>query len=139
MRHWLLGLILFALLALAPKPVWADPVYHSSTVACTHSAENAGVAGTTALITGNAVQGIYVCGFSFWATAVGTVQLVYGTGASCTGSNPVTPAFSLPATGGLVDHQTYYAGLPAIPPGNNLCFIVGGTGPIPMIVYYTQF
>lgn len=136
----LITLFLFTLAMLGTAPAKADPVFQSSTYACTHSAQYAGTAGTSKLVSGTATQGIYVCGFAVTASVASTFQLEYGTGSNCgTGTTTITPAFSLPANGSLVDHQTYYAGIPAVPPGNDLCVVIGGTGPAPDIVYYTQF
>lgn len=136
----LAALLALAAALLAIAPAGADPVYQSQTIACTRSAQYAGTAGTALLVTGNALNQIYVCGFAVAASAASTFQLEYGTGGSCGGgTQTITPAFALPANGSLVDHQTYYAGIPAVPVGNNLCVVIGGTGPAPVIVYYAQF
>jgi hypothetical protein len=128
------GVLLFC----APLP--ADPIYQSQTYACSKAVTNAGAAGTTRIIVASATQQIYVCGFTFGATAAATVQLEYGTGGTCgTGTTAITPVYSLAALGALVDHPAYYSGLPIAPAGNDVCFVVGGAGPMPMIVYYTQF
>lgn len=118
----------------------ADPVYQSQAYVCDRAATLAGTAGATQIVATGATSQIYLCGFAFGATAAATVQFEYGTGTNCgTGTTIITPAFSLAANGVLVDHQSFYAGIPPVPNGNNLCVLVGGTGPAPGIVYYTQF
>jgi hypothetical protein len=137
---YFLGLLILGLSALAVAPAGADPVSQSATYACVHSAQYAGTAGTSRLVAGGAASQIYVCGFTVTASAASTFQLEYGTGTNCASVGAtITPAFNLPANGSLVDHQTYYAGIPPVPAGSDLCVIVGGTGPAPMIVYYSQF
>jgi hypothetical protein len=124
----------------------ADPVYQSQIVACTHAATFSSAAGTVQLVAGlgtlssGAQPQIYVCGWSYVATGASTLQLEYGTGATCgSGTQTITPAFSLAANGVMVDHQPYYEGVTPVPSADNLCVVIGGTGPATGIVYYTQF
>lgn len=146
LRHLLLASA-FAAGAIAPPalaPAVADPVYQSQTLACTHSAQFAGASGTAQLVaagTGTAVNAqIYICGWDLVPTAAATVQFEYGTGTNCgTGTQTITPEFSISANEPLIDHQPYYAGFTPIPAGQNLCMVVGGTGPVPGLVFYTQF
>lgn len=140
MRRFLLPLLaLFACLATAPGR--ADPVYQSSTIACTRSAQyDASSNGSTKLVTGTASQQIYVCGFVLFGGGTANVGLNYGTGGTCgTGAHPVTPAFALVAQAHVVDHQTYYAGLPPVPLSNDLCINTSAGVAIQAIVYYAQF
>lgn len=134
-----LALLLFALLAFAPAS--ADPVYQSQTYACTKAAQFAGTASTTArIVQGTAAGQIYICGWSLFATAGPTTfQFQYGTGTNCgTGTVTLTPQFSLAASQPFVDHTSFYSGFTPIPPGNDLCIVVG-TGATPGLVYFTQF
>jgi hypothetical protein len=122
-------------------PAKADPVYQSSTIACTKSAQFSGGAATTVLVTNVPNQRIYVCGFVFAGTAAGTAGLEYGTsGTTCGSPTLITPVFAVGATANpaIVDHQTYYAGLPPAPSGNDLCVVTTGTG-TQIIIYYSQF
>lgn len=132
-------LILLSWLPLATAK--ADPVYQSQTIACTRSAQFNGAAATTVLVPNVAGKQIYVCGFVFAGSAAGTAGLIYGVaGSTCaTTPQPVTPVFAVGAATnpGIVDHQTYYAGLPPAPAGNDLCAITTGTAQV--IVYYAQF
>jgi hypothetical protein len=80
---------------------------------------------------------IAICGYTINAVAASTVQLEYGTGSTCTSPIPLTPAWSLPVTGFLTDNADYFRGL-AVPPGQTLCAVVGGTGPALILVYYNN-
>jgi hypothetical protein len=80
-----------------------------------------------------------ICGYDINAGAApATFQLLYGTGALCSGS-PVnlTPAFSLGINGVLVSRSSN-ASMTA-PPNNAVCYNITGTGPINAVVYYSQF
>jgi|SRR5579862_2855787 len=134
---FLAGIWIACLLGLAR----ADPVYQSQTYACTHAAQTAGTAGTIQLVASSgSIAQIYVCGWDVVATAAATWQLEYGTGATCgSGTTTITPAFSLAANGIFIEPHFYYDGIPAVPNGNNLCVVIGGTGPAPTILYYSQF
>lgn len=130
-----------ALLLLGSWAAHADPVYQSSTIACVKSKQFSGGAATTNLVPSVAGQQIYVCGFNFQGTAAGTAGLEYGaTGGTCPSPTLITPVFGVGAAGnpGLVDHQSYYEGLPPVPSGNDLCVVTTGTA-TQAIVYYAQF
>ena len=135
--------ILLLLACLAIAQARADPVYQSSTIACTRSANAALAAAGGAVVTGS-VSGkqIYVCGFVFWTngTASTGVQLGYAATGGCAAGpyTSVTPALAFAANSGLVDHQSYYEGLLPVPSGNDLCF-VETAGVTAAIVYYAQF
>lgn len=130
-------LTLLALLVLTPAR--ADPVYQSQTYACTR--ENA-VSGAAQVVAPSiAGQRIYVCGFVFsGAGTTPTATLFYAaTGTSCaTPLGTVVPVLTLPVGGAIIDHQTYYAGLPPVPSGDDLCATTAGTGS-EAIVYFSQF
>jgi hypothetical protein len=142
LKRKLLAAACFALLTLcglATAPVRADPVYQSSTVACTR--ETAATGASQVLAASIAGKQIYVCGFVFaGAGTTPTATLFYAaTGTSCaTPLGTVVPALTLPVGGAIVDHQTYYAGLPPVPTGDDLCATTAGTG-TEVIVYYAQF
>jgi hypothetical protein len=117
----------------------ADPVYQSQTYACTHEAAATGSAQVVAASVAN--KQIYVCGFVFaGAGTTPTVTLFYAaTGTSCAVSlGTVVLTLTLTAGSAIVDHQTYYAGLPPVPSGDDLCATTAGTG-TEALVYYTQF
>jgi hypothetical protein len=132
--------VLFGLTAFSPASI-ADPIYQSQTGACVKSAVyDAATNGSTKIVTGNSTQRIYVCGYAILAAGSVNVSLVYGTGGTCgTGTQEVTPAFQLVAQTGIVDHQTYYAGLPPIPQSNDLCLNASGAVAVQAIVYYSEF
>jgi hypothetical protein len=133
-------MVLFGLTAFSPASI-ADPVYQSSTIACVKSVlYDASTSGSTKLVTGNATQQVYVCGFSIMGSGTVNVDLVYGTGGTCgTGTHEVTPAWQLTAQAGIVDHQPYYAGLPPVPVSNDLCINASAGTAVQAIVYYAQF
>jgi hypothetical protein len=129
--------ILFALLAVSPTR--ADPVYQSQTVACTR--ENAVTGANQVVAPSIAGKQIYVCGFVFaGAGTTPTATLFFAaTGTSCAASlGTVVPVLTLPVGAAIVDHQTYYAGLPPVPSGDDLCATTAGAG-TQAIVYFAQF
>lgn len=135
----MLRLALLLLAWLAFSPAYADPVYQSQTVACTREAAATGAAQVVAAsVTG---KQIYVCGFVFaGAGTTPTATLFWAaTGTSCAVSlGTVVPTLTLPVGAAIVDHQTYYAGLPPVPSGSDLCATTAGTG-TQAIVYFAQF
>lgn len=138
---WVLLAALLIAATLWGRAASADPVYQSQTVACTHSAiYDASTNGATRLVTGNATQQIYVCGFALVGGGTAAVKLMYGTGGTCgSGTTAITPAFNLIAQTVVVDHQTYYAGLLPAPASNDLCLNASAGVAVQAIVYYAQF
>lgn len=139
-----LAILLLASAWLALTPARADPVYQSSTIACTRSA-NASLAAAGGVLVAASVAGkqIYVCGFVFDTTATPStgLQLEYAATGNCAAGPyiaAVTPAMAFAANTALVDHQTYYAGLLPVPSGNDLC-LVETAGTVAAIVYFSQF
>lgn len=136
-----------AFIAAALAPAGADPVYQSSTLQCTHSAQTTTVGSTDKLVTGigtannGSLPQIYVCGFEFFgAGTTPSFSLFWATaGTSCASSaGTVVPAVA-PTTGTeAVDNHTFYAGLPVVPNNMDLCATVAGTGSL-LTVHYTQF
>ncbi len=141
-RRGLLFVLAGALLSMAVAsfaPTRADPIYQSQTLACTREAAATG----TAQVLAPSIAGkqIYVCGFTFAGAGTSpSATLFYAaTGTSCASSiATVVPTLTLTAGSAIVDHQTYYAGLPPVPSGDDLCATTTGTG-TEAIVYYTQF
>lgn len=133
--------VVLTLLLLQSSVPRADPVFQSQTIACTRAAlYDASTNGSTKLVTGTATSQIYVCGFALFGGGTANVKLVYGTGGTCgTGTASVTPAFALVAQAQIVDHQTYYAGLPPAPASNDLCINASAGVAVQAIVYYSQF
>jgi hypothetical protein len=136
-----IGLFLAPLLGLAAGPANAQGVSPNQMFGCNQAViYDTSASGTTNVVTGTANRRIYVCGFSFWSGGTGTIGLVYGTGGTCgTGQNEVTPAFSLTAQTGIVDHLPVYTGLPPVPASNDLCISTGTSVAMQAIVYFTQF
>ncbi len=126
-------------------PAWAQPApaispSPSQMTACAQSARyDNTTSGATLLVTGVGAERIYVCGYVFWADGTVNVSLIYGTGTSCAGSNPVTPAFQFTTQTGIVDHLPVYTGLQPVPAGNNLCINTNTGVGVQAVVYYAQF
>ncbi len=94
-------------------------------------------AGTTQLIAGVAGQPINICGWTWDENANGTVQMVFGTGASCTSSTAITSVVTIAVNGIQVNHVPY--AFVSSAPGQSLCAIVTGTGtPVNIDVYFAQ-
>jgi hypothetical protein len=95
--------------------------------------------GTTKLISSVANNKIYVCGYSIWSAGTVTVGLTYGTGDSCTGAHPITPAFSLITQTGVFDQNSVWRGLPIAPVNNNVCLVTTAGTAVQVIVFYAIF
>ena len=138
-----LSILAFVAAFFVAAEAFADPVYQSQTLACTHAATPAlSASGGTQAVASITGKQIYVCGFLFWtnATASAGVQLEYAAAGSCAAGpyTAITPPMNFGATSGFIDHQSYYEGLLPVPSGNDLC-LVETAGTIVSIVYYTQF
>lgn len=92
--------------------------------------------GTTQLVPGSSGQLIDICGYVFEGLAAGTVQLVFGTGASCTTPTNVTGNFVTSTTSLAIDHiATAFISSNL---GQSLCAVVTGTNSVVVDVYYAQ-
>lgn len=93
--------------------------------------------GTTQLVTGASGALISVCGYVFEGIGAGTVQLVAGTGASCTTPTNITGNFVTSTTSLVVDHIAsafFSSNL-----GQSLCAVVTGAASVVVVdVYYAQ-
>lgn len=124
--------IFFSLLSAAQaqgigaQPIVCNKVFASATLGT----------GTTQLVAGATGQLIDVCGFVFEGIAAGTVQLVFGTGASCTTPTSITGVFVTSTTSLVVDHIPFAFTSGAL--GQSLCAIVTGAGAVVVDVYYAQ-
>jgi hypothetical protein len=113
---------------------------------CGRVVNGASAAATTLVIPGVVGQNIHLCGWDVTATAVGTWQLITGTGATCgTNTINITAAHSIGATTALASAGATpgrYSTSPPVPATNptpSICVIVTGTGPVQWTIYYTQF
>lgn len=105
---------------------------------CGRFANGASGAATTAVVVGAAGQFVHVCGFDVTATTAATFQLVQGTGATCgTGTTNLTAAHAMSATNALGVYGN--PGLLSLTPGNGLCVVITGTGPVQWTLYYAVF
>lgn len=137
------GLLALAslLLGLAAGGAYAQGVSPNQMFGCNQAAiYDASTTGSTKLVTGNANQRIYVCGWNLFGGGTVSVKLVYGTGGTCgAGTQAITPAFQLTAQTRDVDHLPVYTGIPPVPSSNDLCLNASGAVAVQAIVYYTQF
>jgi hypothetical protein len=121
------------------EPAKAQTVGPPNTIGC--NKVNNGSSGATVGVSVAPVanQLISICGFTANAgAAAGTFQLIGGTGATCVGSTvTLTPVMSLPINGTITDHisSAWYT----LPPLDNLCVSITGTGPVAYNIYYAQF
>lgn len=128
LRSALIGLALFALSspALAQVDCTQSVIYDTNT------------SGSTKLVTGNATNRIFICGYNLWAAGTATVKLVTGTGTACaTNEVAITPAYSMTTQTGVPDSSPFWRGLTA-QPGLDLCIKTSAGVAIQAIVYYNQ-
>src|SRR5712664_3026574 len=93
-------------------------------------------AGTTQLVAGNSGSLIHTCGYVYEGIAAGTIQLVYGSGASCTTPTSITGIFVTSTTSLVIDHIA--SAFTSSQLGQSLCAIVTGTSSVVVDVYYAQ-
>lgn len=129
--------LLLALCLLAPLPAKAQSI-GAQPIFCDKVGLGAGLnAGTTQIIAGISGVVINICGFMLDLNANGTVQLVFGTGSSCTSSTPIMSNITTLTNDHIVNHPSY-AWLSS-KPGESVCAIVTGTGAVLNAdVYYLQ-
>ena len=134
---------LIAALSRASHATQIGPPNPALFAGCNQSAQyDASTNGATKIVSSNATQSIYPCGFVILQSANSVnVDFVYGTGTNCgTGTTKITPAFQLTTSvGGVVDHLPVYTGLPIAPPSNDVCINVSAGDPVQAIFYYAQF
>lgn len=119
----LIFLLLVTVPAARSQPIGAQPIMCDK-VAIGQSL----IAGTTQLIAGVPGVVINLCGFKYDLNANGTVQLVWGTGASCTSPTNITSNITT-LTNDHIIHHLPYAYLSSLP-GQSLCAVVTGTGSV---------
>lgn len=133
-----IGLALALLGGLGLTGVPAQPVGPPNEIWCNRTAVVTSGPATVNAVTGVAGRTTSICGWIASATAAATFQVITGTGATCgTGTVNITAAHAIPAGG-----EQNYGGNSAFistPAGNNLCVIVGGTGPVQATIIYAQF
>jgi hypothetical protein len=142
MRKFAIGCTLFGLAlaaGLGLTGALAQPVGPPNEIVCNRI--NNGSSGATVGVSVAPVanQQISICGFNATAgAAAGTFQLLSGQGATCaTGTQTITPVIPLAINGNVTDHtgSAWFS----LPPLNNLCVSITGTGPVAYQIYYAQF
>lgn len=83
---------------------------------------------------------IFMCGYVVFTGASATnVAIVYGTGTNCaTGQTKITPAWQLPANGGLAENNANYVGL-LIPAANAICVLTSAGNAVQARISYKIF
>jgi ribulose kinase len=129
--------LLLLLGLLCASPALAQQTVGPPAIICNQVAPSAALAaGTTQLVVGVANAHINLCGFNFEGLANGTIQLVFGTGSSCTSSTNITEAFTTQVNGNVVDHIPY--AFTSSAQGQSLCAVVTGAGSVVIaLVYYS--
>ena len=83
----------------------------------------------------------FICGYSFYGGATAatmTLQLEYGTGATCSSPTVLTPAVPVAASTIVGDNSAFFRGL-VVPANNGLCVVsAGGTVSAFVQVFYAQ-
>ena len=137
-------LLLALLLALASAvPAASQPGGQPLICTKTFQVSQAAVA-LTKIVSGVTGTSINICGYAANAgAAAATFALSYGTGTNCaTGTVSITPVFALGINGVMVDHVTgANIAIPSVNASgvaNDLCLVTTGTGPLGIIVYYTN-
>ena len=138
-------LLLALALALLPSLAWGQGA-GGQQITCGKTAQGSSGAATTLIVpavTPNPApypgQIIALCGWDVTSTGAATVQLVYGTGATCgTGTVAITAAHNFGANSGISSTNRGYS-TPATNPAQGLCVVVTGTGPVQWTVYYAQY
>ncbi len=130
--------VLALLFALWLAPAHAQPVAGGQPIICDRVAATVALAaGTTQVVAGTTGQVINYCGVAWDENANGTVQLVFGTGATCTSPTNISVNWTILTNGSLVNHLSYAFASSA--PGQSLCAVVTGTGnPVSIEAYYSQ-
>jgi hypothetical protein len=133
MKSAVIGAVL-ALLGAAAAEAASPPIY------CDESAiYDASTNGATKIAGAVAGYKTYICGYSFFVGATATnVSLVYGTGTNCgTGQAAITPAYQLPANGGIVDHAPFGNAL-SVPASADICLKASAGNPVQGLVRFTR-
>jgi|SRR5262245_10118146 len=134
--------IVLALVGLAlPQSAPAQPVGPPNEIVCNKHLVLQAVGATSIqqILPGVAGQSITICGF-MWnvGAAASTAALYVGTGTNCnTNQLPVTPILTLPANSTVVVKSG--SGSFSSAQGNQLCYVITGTGPTAGLIFYAQF
>ena len=131
-------LLILALALFAPQ-VRAQPLGPPVSIICASTAVTGTLStGTTQVIAGTAATHINVCGYYVEGIGAGTLQLVFGTGATCTSPTNITVNFVTSATSTNAERSTYVYTSGAL--GQSLCAVATGAGSVAAVsVSYTQF
>jgi hypothetical protein len=136
MRKLLLGLLL-SLMCWGSAPA-QNIVGNPNAILCNKVAASGSLsAGTAQQVAGITGVAIHICGYIVEGLAAGTVQLVFGTGSTCTTPTVITPNFTTTATTSIVDHIVY--AFTSSGSGQTLCAVSTGTTSVIINTYYAQF
>jgi hypothetical protein len=134
----------------AALPAGTNVVGYSTNDPCTQATKTniaiATATGTTQVVAPSGILQVYVCSFSLIAAATATVNLVGGTGATCTTGTPVAAlgsttaasGMSLAANGGLTFGNGGATVVRTTTAGHGLCLIQSGTTALAGNMTYVQ-
>jgi hypothetical protein len=134
----------------APIPAGSSVIGFTSNDPCTQATKTniaiATAVGTTQVVAPSGSAQVYVCSFSLVAAAAAVVNLVGGTGATCTTGTPVAAigsttaasGMSLAANGGLTFGNGGATAARTTTAGHGLCLIQSGTTALAGNVTYVQ-
>jgi hypothetical protein len=113
-----------------PPPLYCNRSFTVNSLGATSIAQ---------VVAGVANQAIHICGYDITiGAAAATYQLTVGTGVNCNANTVnITPAFALPANGGLSSRPGFAWFSSA--QGAQLCHTITGTGPVTAVVSYGQY
>lgn len=136
----LLGLALAGWLITPNHPALAENIVGPpNNIFCNKNGNTAILStGTTQVIAGIANQVINICGYVIAGAGTGTMQIEFGTGASCTSPTILTAVVSTITATNLQDH--FGNAWASSKPGESLCAVATGAGTVASVaVYVSQF
>ena len=91
------------------------------------------------VIPGVSFQQIQLCGWALsGGAAVASATAFSGTGTNCgTAQTVIQPGANVPINGAYIDHIPFVN--QALPTGADLCLTTVGSGPLSVIIYFSQF
>ena len=135
----LLALALGVLYLGAPFAARAQSTISGAAFCNRYYQTNQAAVALTKVISGVAGQSIQLCGWSLsGGAAASSASLSYGTGTNCaTNTAVLQPLVNVAINGSYVDHIPFVGQV--VPVANDLCLVTTGTGPLSVVIYYSQF
>lgn len=116
----------------------SQPVGPPNEIWCNKTSFATGGPSVLPLVTGVTGRTVNICGWIISATAASTMFMLTGTGATCaTNAASITAAHAIPA-GAFMNYSSGNAWFSSAS-GAGVCANVGGTGPVQITIFYSQF